>query len=131
MLDLITLAAAKAISGGGGGGVTPEQLEVALSTKSDKPSVVSQTAPTAITLADNTEYELTEVADLTFTFPTGRFISTIHITTTDTGFQTVAFPETEKHVGEFPDIQASQEWIISVQDGIIVAAEVKQSDTVA
>lgn len=129
MIDLITLALAK--KAGGGGGVTPEQLETALSAKSDKPSVVSQTAPTAITLADNTEYELAEVADLTFTFPTGRFISTIHLTTTDTGFQTVAFPATEKHIGDFPDIQASQEWIISVQDGIIVAAEVKQSDTVA
>ena len=92
-------------------------------------TVVEQTAPTAITLADNTEYDLTEVSDLTFAFPTGRFISTIHLTTTSTGFQTVAFPATEKHVGKFPDIQASQEWIISVQDGIIVAAEVEQSDT--
>lgn len=36
MLDLITLAAAKAISGGGsGGGVTPQQLQEALATKQD------------------------------------------------------------------------------------------------
>lgn len=226
MLDLITLAAAKAISGGGsGGGVTPQQLEEALATKEDKrvivdgtpnadfsvitlsydsepvtgadifdwlqdgkdvvvhpfagedvyivlrcvmitdgpvffgfafnvpgmppvvlaygpvsnddpylyvtfadivnknTAVVEQTAPTAITLADNTEYYLTNVSDLSITYPSGRFESWIRLTTATSGTVTIELP-TSQYIGTAPTFGNGETWEISIKDGVVAAAKV-------
>lgn len=226
MLDLITLAAAKAISGGGsGGGVTPQQLEAALETKEDKrvivdgtpnadfsvitlsydsepvngadifdlfqagkdvvihmlggedvyivlrcvmitdgpvfsgfafnapgmppvvlaygavsadnpylyvtfadivnktTAVVEQTAPTAITLADNTEYYLTNVSNLSITYPSGRFEAWIRLTTATEGTITEILP-TSQYIGTAPTFGNGETWEISIKDGVVAAAKV-------
>lgn len=226
MLDIITLAAAKAISGGGsGGGVTPQQLEKALATKEDRrvivdgtpnadfsvitlsydsepvtgadifdwfqngkdvvihilggedvyivlrcvmitdvpvfsgfalnipgmppvmlaygtvnkdnpylyvtfadivnktTAVVEQTAPTAITLADNTEYYLTNVSDLSITYPGGRFESWIRLTTASSGTVTITLP-TSQYIGSAPTFGNGETWEISIKDGVVAAAKV-------
>lgn len=122
MLDLITLAAAKAI-GGGSGGVTPQQLEAALATKSDIPTVVEQTAPSSLTLADNTEYYLTNVSDLDIAYPSGRFEAWIRLTTASSGTVTITLP-TSRYIGTVPAFGNGETWEISIKDGIVAAAKV-------
>lgn len=124
MLDLITLAAAKAISGGGGGGsVTPAELEEALTLKSDKSAVTELAAPTSLTLADNTEYYLTNVSDLSITYPSGRFEAWIRLTTATSGTVTIELP-TSQYIGTAPTFGNGETWEISIKDGVVIAQKV-------
>lgn len=100
-----------------------ENITAALATKSDKPSVVSQTAPTAITLADNTEYYLADVSDLTLTYPAERFESWIRLTTATEGTITITLP-TSQYIGDEPTFGSAETWEISVKDGVVVAQKV-------
>lgn len=118
MIDLITLALAKKA---GGGGVTPEVLEA----YQLKPTVITQTAPTAITLADNTEYYLTDVADLTLTFPTGNFECWIRLSTAASGTVTVTIDPSKQYIGTAPsEFLAGETWEISIKNGVVAAAKV-------
>lgn len=120
MIDLITLALAKKA---GGGGVTPGQLEAALATKSDIPSVVSQTAPSSLTLADNTEYYLTNVSDLSITYPSGNFECWISLSTAASGTVTITLP-TSEYIGSAPEFGNGETWEISIKNGVVVAQKV-------
>lgn len=106
-----------------GGGVTPQQLESALATKSDIPTVAEQTEPTATTLADNTEYYLTNVSDLSITYPSGRFESWIRLTTATSGTVTIELP-TSQYIGTTPAFGNGETWEISIKDGIVAAVKV-------
>ena len=86
-------------------------------------AVVEQTAPSSITLADNTEYYLTDVADLTLTFPTGNFECWISLTTAASGTVNVTLP-TSQYIGSAPAFGNGETWEISIKNGIVVAVKV-------
>ena len=90
---------------------------------SKKPSVLVRTAPTAITLADNTEYYLTNVSDLSVTYPSGRFESWIRLTTATSGTVTIELP-TSQYIGTAPTFGNGETWEISIKDGVVAAAKV-------
>ena len=89
-----------------------------------RPTVVSETAPTTLTLADNTEYYLTDVDDLTITYPSGSFDCWLRISTVATGEVTVSMP-TSQFVGALPTFAAGETWELSIRDGVIVAGKVE------
>ena len=91
-----------------------------VSTKADKPSKVSKSAPTSLTLADNTEYTITGVTSLSFSYPSGDFECWIKLTTASSGTIRISFP-TSSYVGLVPSFATGQTWEISIKNKIIVA----------
>lgn len=88
-------------------------------------NIVTEVAPTAITLVDNTEYYLSEVQTLVFTFPTAtHWECWIKLTTVNSGVISITFPNTSLYIGEEPTFGNGETWEISIKDGVIVAAKV-------
>ena len=119
-----TSAYAAAVAAGYSG--TEAQFNAALagvSGKQDKATVITQSAPTAITLADNTEYYLTNVTSLALTYPSGNFECWLRITTASSGTITVTLP-TSTYIGDAPTFDNGQTWELSIKDGVVVAGEV-------
>lgn len=82
------------------------------------------TSGTTITLADNTEYRLTDVTTLTLTYPTGDFESWLSLTFAESGTITVTLPTGTKYLGSSPDFQNGEVWELSIKDGVVVAQKV-------
>lgn len=99
-------------------------VSTALASKADKTAIVTQSAPTAITLADNTEYYLTNVANLTFTFPSDNFECWISVTTAGS-FTAIIFPSGSTYIGSEPEFSAGEKWEISVKNGTVIAGKVE------
>ena len=95
----------------------------ALATKENKPTIVTQSNPSAIALADNYEYYLTAVNNLTFTYPSGNFECWISIITgaTLTG---ITFP-TSEYIGKVPEFGANEKWEVSIKNGVIISGKVE------
>lgn len=96
----------------------------ALNTKENKSTVITDDAPTAITLVDNYEYYLTNVSALTFTYPSGNFECWIYLETATSGTITVAFPSSE-YIGKIPTFGANEKWEISIKNGVIIAGKIE------
>lgn len=101
--------------------ITAEKVNI-WDNKQAKPSQV--TSGTTITLADNTEYRLTDVTTLTLTYPTGSFECWMRLTFAASGDITVSLPAGTKYIGSVPAFQNGETWEISVKDGVIVAQKV-------
>ncbi len=95
-----------------------------LASKADKTAFVSRTAPTALTVADNTEYYLSNVANLTITFPSGKFECWIRLTTAS-NFTGVTFPSSAMYIGDVPDFGANERWEVSIKNDVVVAGKVE------
>ena len=95
----------------------------ALAGKENKPTIVTQNNPSAITLADNYEYYLTGVSNLTFTYPSGNFECWISIVTS-ASFTGITFP-TSEYIGKVPEFGASEKWEVSIKNGVIIAGKVE------
>ena len=95
----------------------------ALAGKENKPTIVTQNNPSAITLADNYEYYLTGVNNLTFTYPSGNFECWISIVT-GASFTGITFP-TSEYIGKVPEFGASEKWEVSIKNGVIIAGKVE------
>ena len=95
----------------------------ALAGKENKPTIVTQNNPSAITLADNYEYYLTGVSNLTFTYPSGNFECWISIVT-GASFTGITFP-TSEYIGKVPEFGASEKWEVSIKNGVIIAGKVE------
>lgn len=95
----------------------------ALVGKENKPTIVTQNNPSAITLADNYEYYLTGVNSLTFTYPSGNFECWISIIT-GASFTGITFP-TSEYIGKVPEFGASEKWEVSIKNGVIIAGKVE------
>ena len=95
----------------------------ALNTKENKSTVITESNPSAITLADNYEYYLTSVNDLTFTYPSGNFECWISIAT-GASFTSITFP-TSEYIGDAPEFGASEKWEVSIKNGVIIAGKVE------
>ena len=82
---------------------------------------ITQSAPSAITIANNHVYYLSDVSSLTFTYPaSGHWECLIILTTAASGTVTVTFP-TSSYIGITPSFGNNETWEISIRDGVIVA----------
>lgn len=99
-------------------------VNTALASKANKTAYYNITAPTALTVADNSEYLLSNVSNLTISFPTGRFECWIRFATLSS-FVGVTFPNNTKYIGGIPEFGANERWEVSIKDGIVVAGKVE------
>ena len=93
-------------------GYTPEAISTQVTTGSN------------ITLADNTEYRLTDVTTLTLTYPTGNFECWMSLTFAASGTITVTLPTGTKYLGSSPNFKNGETWEVSIKDGVMVAQKV-------
>ena len=77
-----------------------------------------------IALADNTEYRLAEVTELTITYPNGNFECWMRLTFAESGNITVTLPADTKYIGTAPDFKNGETWEMSIKDGVVVAQKV-------
>ena len=77
-----------------------------------------------ITLADNTEYRLTDVTTLTLTYPTGDFECWMRLTFAASGNVTVTLPSGTRYIGTAPDFKNGETWELSFKDKILAAQKV-------
>lgn len=107
---------------------TPEELAAFAASVAElvpelTPAVVTLSAPTALTLADNTEYYLSEVSSLTLSYPSAAHWSCVLLlTTAASGTITVTLPESE-YIGSAPEIGNGETWELSFHDGVVVAGK--------
>ena len=92
--------------------------------KLDKPDEVG--TGTNITLADNTEYRLSDVTTLTLTYPSGNFECWLHLKFAASGTITVTLP-TSSYIGSAPVFANGETWEMSIKDGVVVAGKVEAS----
>ena len=93
----------------------------ALSGKQAKPSLVSEGS--AITLADNTEYRLSDVTTLTLTYPQGNFSCWLKVTFAASGTVAVTLPVDTSYIGSVPIFANGETWEISIKDKVVVACK--------
>lgn len=93
-------------------GYTPEAVSAQVSTGSN------------ITLADNTEYRLTDVTTLTLTYPTGDFECWMRLNFAASGDITVTLPAGTGYIGTAPDFKNGEIWELSFKDKILAAQKV-------
>ena len=77
-----------------------------------------------ITLADNTEYRLTDVTTLTLTYPTGNFECWMRLNFAASGDITVTLPAGTGYIGTAPDFHNGETWELSFKDKILAAQKV-------
>lgn len=82
------------------------------------------TAGTEITLADNTEYRLENVATLTLTYPMGNFECWLKLTFAASGSITVTLPTGTKYIGNAPNFASGETWELSFKDKVLAAQKV-------
>ena len=87
-----------------------------------KPSQV--TSGTSITLADNTEYRLTDVTELSITYPDGNFECWMRLAFAADGTITVTLPSTTQYIGTTPTFANGETWELSIKDCIVIAGKV-------
>lgn len=96
---------------------------ITLTGKADAPAVITQHAPSAITLADNTIYYLSSVSSLTLTYPaSGHWECLIVLTTASSGTISVTLPSSS-YIGYAPTFGNSETWELSIRDGVVVAGK--------
>ena len=93
-------------------GYTPEAVSAQVTTGSN------------ITLADNTEYRLTNVTTLTLTYPTGNFECWMRLNFAASGDITVTLPAGTGYIGTAPDFKNGETWELSFKDKILAAQKV-------
>ena len=77
-----------------------------------------------ITLADNTEYRLTDVTTLKLSYPVGDFESWMRLTFAASGDITVTLPAGTGYIGTAPDFKNGETWELSFKDKILAARKV-------
>lgn len=81
-----------------------------------------------ITLLDNTEYRLTDVATLTINYPAGDFESWMRLKFAASGNITVTLPADTKYIGTAPDFKNGETWELSFKDKVLTAQKVGDGD---
>ena len=77
-----------------------------------------------ITLADNTEYRLTNVTSLHPSYPEGTFECWMRLTFAASGNITVTLPAETKYIGTAPDFKNGETWELSFKDKVLAAQRV-------
>lgn len=101
--------------------ITAEKVNI-WDNKQTKPSQV--TSGTTITLADNTEYRLTDVTTLKLSYPVGDFESWMRLNFAASGDITVTLPAGTGYIGTAPDFKNGETWELSFKDKILAAQKV-------
>ena len=83
---------------------------------------------TYITLADNTEYRLTNVTTLNLSYPTGDFECWMRLSFAASGDATVILPTGTKYIGTTPDFKNGETWELSFKDKVLAAKKVGDDD---
>ena len=91
-----------------------------------KPSQV--TSGTSMTLADNTEYRLTDVTTLSLSYPTGNFECWMRLTFAASGNITVTLPADTEYLGATPNFKNGETWELSFKDKILAAKKTGADD---
>lgn len=84
------------------------------------------TSGTTITLANNTEYRLRDVTELSIKYPYDNFECWMRLTFASSGNITVTLPANTKYIGTAPDFKNGETWEMSIKDGIVIAGTVEQ-----
>lgn len=71
-------------------------------------------------LEDNTEYRLTNVANVEFLYPDGNFEVWIKIIFTESGSISASFPSGTQYIGNIPVFNNGETWEISIKDGVAI-----------
>lgn len=77
-----------------------------------------------ITLADNTEYRLTDVTTLKLSYPVGDFESWMRLNFAASGTITVTLPTGTKYLGSSPDFKNGETWELGFKDKVLAAQKV-------
>ena len=77
-----------------------------------------------ITLADNTEYRLTDVTTLRLSYPVGDFECWMRLSFAASGDATVILPTGTQYIGTTPDFKNGETWEMSIKDGVVIAQKV-------
>lgn len=96
------------------------EIGAELENKQNTPEQI--TTGTSITLADNTEYKLTDVTTLNISYSVGNFEAWLKITTAASGTITITLP-TSTYIGDTPTFGNGEVWELSIKDGIVVAGK--------
>ena len=83
---------------------------------------------TNITLADNTEYRLTDVTTLSLSYPTGKFECWMRLTFAASGNITVTLPADTEYLGATPNFKNGETWELSFKDKVLAAKKVGDDD---
>lgn len=97
-------------------------IATSIATKQDRPAQVA--SGNTITLADNTEYRLTDVSALTLSYPPGNFECWMSIAIAASGAVTITLPASTRYIGTIPTFANGETWELSVKDGVVIAAKV-------
>lgn len=84
--------------------------------------ITAEESAANIALADNTEYRLMGVSELTLTFPAGQFECWLRIETAQSGTPQITFPQSARFLGAEPEFAAGRCYEISVKDGVCIVA---------
>ena len=77
-----------------------------------------------ITLADNTEYRLTDVTTLNLSYPTGDFECWMRLSFAASGDVTVTLPAGTEYLGATPNFKNGETWELGFKDKVLAAQKV-------
>ena len=86
--------------------------------------LITATGGGDITLADNTEYRLTDVTPLNLSYPTNNFECWMRLTFAESGDITVTLPADTKYIGTAPDFKNGETWELGFKDKVLAAQKV-------
>ena len=82
-------------------------------------------APTSVALSDECEYYLTDVGDISFTYPSDTYFECwIGLSLSSAESHTVTFPDGTSYIGGAPEWEASARYEISVKDKVAIIKKV-------
>ena len=82
-------------------------------------------APTSVALSDECEYYLTDVGDISFTYPSDTYFECwIGLSLSSAESHTVTFPDGTSYIGGAPEWEVSAQYEISVKDKVVIIKKV-------
>ena len=90
--------------------------------------LITATGGGDITLADNTEYRLTDVTPLNLSYPTSNFECWMRLTFAESGDITVTLPADTKYLGAIPNFKNGETWVLRFKDRVLTAQKVGDGD---
>lgn len=82
-------------------------------------------APTSVALSDECEYYLTDVGDISFTYPSDTYFECwIGLSLSSAESHTVTFPNDTSYIGGTPEWEVSAQYEISVKDKVVIIKKV-------
>ena len=90
--------------------------------------LITATGGGNITLADNTEYRLTDVTTLMINYLASNFECWMRLTFAESGDITVTLPADTKYIGTAPDFKNGETWVLRFKDRVLTAQKVGDGD---